>query len=248
MSGSVAYGRPPTGGGHRPAISVDPGLADACAAAAKFVREGRDPTTFARRRVWYSAEKCAPRVLRRLLGAEDVAALHASARALADLGHAARNFKDATAECSRKQQALDVAARAMQHATQQLERAREAFDQASDEMVEAECKRLQAQAEVSKAPDKQQTGVIFQVDPNLFESLEELEENDRSALEAFQKQLDENEGLIRGLTEQLDRVHTQLLRCAQLKFEFSEKVVINMFTNRFCKVVYASIKDCHDAI
>ena len=85
-------------GGHRPAVSVDPGLADACAAAAKFVREGRDPTTFARRRVWYAAEKCAPRVLRRLLGAGDVAALHASARALADLGHAARNFKDATSE------------------------------------------------------------------------------------------------------------------------------------------------------
>lgn len=79
---------------HRP---VDPGLDGACAAAARYVAEGRDPLIAARRKHWYAAEACAPVALRGLLDAADVAEAHAAAAALAAAGQSARHFKDATA-------------------------------------------------------------------------------------------------------------------------------------------------------
>ncbi|CAK0833159.1 unnamed protein product, partial [Prorocentrum cordatum] len=99
-------------------------------------------------------------------------------------------LKEATAECSRKQEALDRAARSVEHAKLQLEKANAAFEKATDEMVEAECARLLAQERVSKPPDKTPDGITFAVDPSLFESLDELEDADRAALETFQKQLE----------------------------------------------------------
>eukprot|EP00959_Pyramimonas_sp_CCMP1952_P246603 5153866-Pyramimonas_sp.AAC.1 len=41
---------------------------------------------------------------------------------------------EATAECSRKQEALDRAARSVEHAKLQLEKANAAFEKATDEM------------------------------------------------------------------------------------------------------------------
>eukprot|EP00959_Pyramimonas_sp_CCMP1952_P073694 1540224-Pyramimonas_sp.AAC.1 len=99
-------------------------------------------------------------------------------------------LKAATAECSRKQDALDRAARAVESAKLQLEKATAVWEKATDEMVEAECARLQAQELVDTSSDKPD-GITFKVDPSLFAELDELEESDRKALEMFQKQLEE---------------------------------------------------------
>eukprot|EP00959_Pyramimonas_sp_CCMP1952_P146421 3065078-Pyramimonas_sp.AAC.1 len=44
---------------------------------------------------------------------------------------------------------------------------------------------------VDKTPGKAPEGIMFAVDPALFESLGELEPTDRTALETFQKQLED---------------------------------------------------------
>ncbi|CAK0793103.1 unnamed protein product, partial [Prorocentrum cordatum] len=107
-------------------------------------------------------------------------------------------LKEATTECSRKQEALHSAARSAERATLQLERARWAFTKASDEMVETECQRLQALKAAGTCVNDKDAACFLKVDRELFESLDELEPADKRALETVQKQL---EGVARQANE-----------------------------------------------
>eukprot|EP00959_Pyramimonas_sp_CCMP1952_P420484 8807838-Pyramimonas_sp.AAC.1 len=96
-------------------------------------------------------------------------------------------LKEATTDCSRKQEALERAAKTLGQARLQFEKAQSKFDEAADAVMAAELHRLEVQ-EAANPPETAKKS-LFGVDPALFESLDELEENDKQALEQFQEQL-----------------------------------------------------------
>ncbi|CAK0825430.1 unnamed protein product, partial [Prorocentrum cordatum] len=99
-------------------------------------------------------------------------------------------LKEATADCSRKQEALEKAAAKLEQSRLQLEKDQAKFDEAADAVLAADLYRLEVQ-EAANPPEAATKQSGFVLDPGLFECLEELEESDRQALEQFQKQLEE---------------------------------------------------------
>ncbi|CAK0818509.1 unnamed protein product, partial [Prorocentrum cordatum] len=95
-------------------------------------------------------------------------------------------LKEATADCSRKQETLERAAKSLEQARLQLEKVQSKFDEAADAVMAAELHRLELQGAANPTETAEQS--LLGVDPELFESLDELE-NDKQALEQFQKQL-----------------------------------------------------------
>ncbi|CAK0899956.1 unnamed protein product [Prorocentrum cordatum] len=77
-------------------------------------------------------------------------------------------LKEATADCSRRQEALEKAAKKLEQSRLQLEKDQAKFDEAVQEVQEA--------ANPPEAATKQSG---FVLDPGLFECLDELEESDR---------------------------------------------------------------------
>ncbi|CAK0847965.1 unnamed protein product, partial [Prorocentrum cordatum] len=97
-------------------------------------------------------------------------------------------LKEATADCSRKQEALEKAAKKLEQSRLQLEKDQAKFDEAADAVLAADLHRLEVQ-EAANPPEAATKLSGFALDPGLFECLDELEESDRQALEHFQKQL-----------------------------------------------------------
>ncbi|CAK0875117.1 unnamed protein product [Prorocentrum cordatum] len=83
--------------------------------------------------------------------------------------------------------ALERAAKTLVQARLQLEKAHFKFDEAADAVMAAELHRLEVQ-EAANPPETAKQS-LFGVDPELLESLDELEENDKQAPEQLQRQL-----------------------------------------------------------